>query len=66
LGAAIGIAASLLITRLLTTLLFGISSTDPVTFTGVALLLGLVAVLASYLPARRAMRLDPNTALRYD
>lgn len=66
LGAAIGIAASLLITRLLTTLLFGISNTDPVTYAGVALLLGLVAVLASYLPARRAMRLDPNTALRYE
>jgi ABC-type nickel/cobalt efflux system permease component RcnA len=66
LGVVIGIAASLAITRLMTSLLFGVSATDPLTFVGVALLLCLVALLASYIPAPRAMRLDPDTALRYE
>jgi putative ABC transport system permease protein len=65
-GVAIGIAASLIITRLLSSLLFGISATDPITFLGVAALLSLVALIASYIPARHAMGLDPNTALRYE
>jgi predicted permease len=65
-GVAIGIAASCVTTRLLSSLLFGVSATDPITFAGVALLLSLVALLASYLPARRAMRLDPNIALRHE
>ena len=65
-GVTIGIAASLVITRLLSSLLFGVSATDPVTFAGVAALLALVALLASYIPARRAMRLDPNRALHYE
>ena len=65
-GVAIGIAASFVITRLLSTLLFGVSATDPLTFAGVAVLLSLVAMLASYIPARRAMRLDPCIALRHE
>ncbi len=66
LGVAVGIAASLIITRFLSSLLFGVSATDPLTFAAVAVILALVALLASYMPARRAMRLDPNTALRVE
>jgi len=66
LGAAIGIIASFVITRLLSSLLFGVNATDPITFAAVSVLLSLVALLATYIPARRAMRLDPNTALRYE
>ena len=65
-GVGIGIAASLAVTRLMSTLLFGISAADPLTFGGVAVLLSLVALLASYIPARRAMCLDPMVALRYE
>jgi putative ABC transport system permease protein len=66
LGVVIGIGASLAITRLMSSLLFGISATDPLTFFGVAVLLSIVALFASYIPARRAMRLDPTVALRYE
>jgi putative ABC transport system permease protein len=63
-GLAIGIVASLLVTRVLSAMLFEISPTDPVTFAGVSALLVAVTVLASYLPARRAASVDPQTALR--
>jgi putative ABC transport system permease protein len=66
LGAAIGLVVSLAVTRALSSLLFGVSATDPVTFIAVPLVLAFVAILACYLPARRAMRVDPIIALRYE
>jgi len=65
-GLAAGLAAALGAARALTTLLFGVTSTDPVTFASVAGTLALVALLASYVPARRAARVDPMSALRAD
>ena len=65
-GIAIGVALSLAMTRLLSGLLFGVSSTDPLTFVIIAALFAVVALLASYLPARRAAGTDPLVALRHD
>jgi putative ABC transport system permease protein len=65
-GLAIGIAGSFAVTRLLESLLFGVTATDPLTFVAVAAILAAVALLASYLPARRAATVDPMVALRYE
>jgi ABC-type antimicrobial peptide transport system permease subunit len=64
LGLIIGIGAALLLARLAQGVLFGVSSTDPVTLGSVAAILAAVALLASFIPARRATRVDPLVALR--
>jgi ABC-type antimicrobial peptide transport system permease subunit len=63
-GMAIGLGAALATTRLISTLLFRLSPYDPVTISAAALLMAIVAAFAGYLPARRASRVDPMTALR--
>jgi len=65
-GVAVGIVAAMGLTRLMANQLFGVSPHDPITFVGVAGLLIIVAVAACYIPARRAMRVDPIIALRCD
>ena len=65
-GVIIGVVAALVLTRFMASILFGISSSDPLTFAGVAILLSFIALAACYFPARRAMHIDPMVALRYE
>ncbi|HEX8748974.1 MAG TPA: FtsX-like permease family protein, partial [Pyrinomonadaceae bacterium] len=65
-GLGCGLLGAFAVTRVMSSMLFGVSTTDPLTFMVISLLLALVAFLACYIPARRATRVDPMTALRYE
>ena len=65
-GVTLGLGASFLLVRLIRSLLFGIRATDPITFAGIALLLAIITLLACYIPAQRAARIDPLISLRCD
>ena len=65
-GIAIGVAGTVILTRAISSLLYGVTATDPVTLAAVGMVLVFVALSACYVPARRAMRVDPIVALRYE
>jgi len=65
-GIGIGVIAALVLTQLMASMLYAVAATDPLTFTALALFLSCVALLACYIPARRASRVDPVVALRYE
>jgi putative ABC transport system permease protein len=65
-GLTVGLAAAFLLMRLIRSLLFGVNATDPITFVGISFLLATITLLACYIPARRAARIDPLISLRCD
>jgi putative ABC transport system permease protein len=65
-GILVGVIVALGATRVMTTLLYGITATDPLTFVSICLIIGAIALIASYVPANRATKVDPLVAIRYD